>query len=128
MVISPVFVRIHVAYPLEPVLVNQNPSMANPGSIQPALRRQAAVLLIRFQHRQKRLLRDLDLAHLLHAFLAGGLLGPQLAFAGDVAAVALGRHVLAHRGDGFPRDDPACRSRPGWRSRTGGDRFRCAAS
>ena len=39
------------------------------------------LLLIRFQHRQKRLLRNLDLAHLLHAFLARGLLGPQLAFA-----------------------------------------------
>src|SRR5438477_395244 len=63
--------------------------------------------LIRLQHRQKRLLRDLHLAHLFHALFAGGLLGPQLALAGDVAAVALGGDVLAHGGDGLAGDDAA---------------------
>src|SRR5262249_27539159 len=38
---------------------------------------------------------------------AGRLLGPELALAGDVAAVALGRHVFLDRGDGFPSDHPA---------------------
>src|SRR5205809_405590 len=60
-------------------------------------------LLVRLQHGQKRLLRDLDLADLLHALLARGLLGPQLALARDVAAVTLRRHVLLHRRDVLPR-------------------------
>ncbi len=42
--------------------------------------------------------------HLLFPFL---LLLEQLALAGDVAAVALGGDVLAHRGDGFAGDDLA---------------------
>ncbi len=68
---------------------------------------QILISLIRLQHRQKRFLGDADLAHLLHAFLAFGLLGQKLAFAGDVAALALGGHVFADRRDGFTSDDPA---------------------
>src|SRR5450755_4914737 len=51
------------------------------------------------QHREKSLLRNLDLADLFHALLAGLLLLEQLALARDVAAVAFGQHVLAHRLD-----------------------------
>src|SRR5215510_12828621 len=47
---------------------------------------------------QEGLLRHFHLAHLLLE---------ELALARDVAAVALGGHVLAHGLDGFPRDDPA---------------------
>src|SRR5262249_33152212 len=64
-------------------------------------------VLVRPQPRQNRLLRDLHLPHLLHALLARRLLGPQLALAGDVAAVALRRHVLAHRRDRLAGDHPA---------------------
>src|SRR3954453_8426846 len=49
------------------------------------------------EHRQERLLGHLDPADLLHALLAFLLLLEQLALARDVAAVALGDHVLAHR-------------------------------
>ena len=47
------------------------------------------------EHRQERLLRDFDFAELLHPFLAFFLLSQQFAFAGDVAAVAFGGHVLS---------------------------------
>src|SRR3546814_6700626 len=45
-------------------------------------------------------LRDLHVADLAHALLAGLLLFQQLPLAGDIAAVALRRHVLAQGGDG----------------------------
>src|SRR5687768_12955842 len=49
------------------------------------------------QHRQERLLGDLDASHALHALLAFLLLLEQLSLARDVAAVTLGEHVLAQR-------------------------------
>src|SRR5690348_3690025 len=67
----------------------------------------AALLLPYFQHRQERLLRDLDAPDALHALLAFLLLLEQLALARDVAAVALRKHVLPQRLHGFARDDPA---------------------
>src|SRR5438105_850458 len=60
--------------------------------------------LLNLQHREKRLLGDLDRADLLHALFPFALLLEQLAFAGDVAAVTLGRHVLAQRPDRLARD------------------------
>src|ERR1017187_6153621 len=51
-------------------------------------------------------LRDLDPPDGLHPPLALLLLLQQLALAGDVAAVALGQHVLAQRADVLARDDP----------------------
>src|SRR5262245_45620416 len=59
------------------------------------------------QHRQERLLRHLDPPDLFHALLSFLLFLEQLALARDVAAVALGRHVLAHRLHGLARDDAA---------------------
>src|SRR5690606_396709 len=56
------------------------------------------------QHRQERLLRDLDRANLLHPLLPLLLLLQQLPLPGDVAAVALGGHVLPQRLDRLPRD------------------------
>src|ERR1700722_1244099 len=64
-------------------------------------------LLADLQNGQKSLLRDFHLADLLHALFAGLLLLEQLALARDVAAVALGQHVLAHRLDAGARDDMA---------------------
>src|SRR3954447_17753401 len=61
--------------------------------------------LVHPEHRQEGLLRDLDRTHPLHALLALFLLLEQLALAGDVATVALGEHVLAHRAHGFACDD-----------------------
>src|SRR5690242_7941884 len=61
--------------------------------------------LVNLEHREKRFLRDLDGPDLLHALLPFLLLLEQLALARDVAAVALGRHVLAEWADRFPRDD-----------------------
>src|ERR1700675_1111168 len=63
------------------------------------------------EDRQERLLRRLDLADLLHAFLALLLFLEQLALSRDVAAVALGCDVLAHGLDGLARDDPAAYGR-----------------
>src|SRR5215510_783587 len=63
-----------------------------------------SVGLVNLQHRQERLLRDLDGSHLLHALLSFLLLLEQLALAGDVAAVALGEHVLAQWANRLPRD------------------------
>src|SRR6266545_3061906 len=63
-----------------------------------------SALARRAQHGQERLLRDLDAADALHARLARFLLSSSLALAGDVAAVALGENVLAHRPDRFAGD------------------------
>ena len=52
-------------------------------------------VLADLEYRKERLLRDIDFANPLHSLLAFFLLFEQLAFAGDVAAVALGDHVLA---------------------------------
>src|SRR5260370_5350921 len=65
----------------------------------------SARLFADLQNGQKRLLRDFNLPDLLHALLAGFLLLEQLAFARDVAAVAFGENVLAHRLDAGARDD-----------------------
>src|SRR5690349_5041536 len=51
-------------------------------------------------------LRDLDVAHLAHALLALLLLLQELLLAADVAAIALGQHVLAQRADRLARDHP----------------------
>src|SRR5580704_16143758 len=70
--------------------------------------RSAALLraLLGRQGRDEGLLRHLDPADDLHPALAFLLPLQQLALAGDVAAVALGEHVLAHRADVLPRDHP----------------------
>src|SRR5215207_4907306 len=57
------------------------------------------------QHGEKCFLRNFDAADALHALLAFLLLLEQLALARDVAAVALGEHVLAQRLDRLARDD-----------------------
>src|SRR3954464_12550606 len=57
------------------------------------------------QHREKRLLRNLNRSHLLHALLSLLLLLEKLSLARDVAAVALGKDVLAQRLDAGARDD-----------------------
>src|SRR5918993_1114728 len=67
----------------------------------------SSLLLADLQHREEGFLRNLDGPELLHALLAFLLLLEQLALAGDVAAVALGQHVLADRLDRFAGDDPA---------------------
>ena len=54
---------------------------------------------VHLQHGQKRLLRNLHRADLLHPLLPLFLLLEELALAGDVAAVALGQHVLPEGGD-----------------------------
>src|SRR5215210_7952181 len=71
----------------------------------PAARKSAPFSVPELEHREERLLRHLDAADLLHALLAFLLLLEQLALARDVAAVALGDHVLAHGLDRLARDD-----------------------
>src|SRR5262249_4844924 len=61
-------------------------------------------LSIDFPHRQNRLLRVLPLPHPLHPAFSFLLLLEELALARDVAAVALGEHVLAQRLDRLARD------------------------
>src|SRR3954452_106389 len=62
-------------------------------------------LAVEREHGQERLLGHLDRADDLHALLALLLLLEQLALARDVAAVALGEHVLALGLDGLAGDD-----------------------
>src|SRR6266849_4680513 len=59
------------------------------------------------QHGEEGLLWDLDGPHHLHALLAFLLLLEELLLARDVAAVALGEHVLALRLHGLARYDLA---------------------
>src|SRR5699024_5322603 len=63
------------------------------------------VALVGGERGDERLLRDLDGPDVLHALLALLLLLQELALARDVAAVALGQHVLAHRTDVLAGDD-----------------------
>src|SRR3954464_10149744 len=64
-----------------------------------------AIFSAEIEDREEGLLRNLDAPYLLHALLALLLLLEELALAGDVAAVALGDHVLADRLDGLAGDD-----------------------
>src|SRR5580700_6607974 len=68
--------------------------------------REASFVAADFEHRQEGLLRNFDLAKLLHPLLSLALLLQQLALAGDVSTVALGGDVLPEGGNCFPRDDP----------------------
>src|SRR5690349_960733 len=68
-------------------------------------RSQRRPLIARLEDGHERFLRNVNTADALHALFAFLLLFEQLALARDVAAVALGRHVLTHRLDRFPRDD-----------------------
>ena len=58
---------------------------------------------VRPEHGEEGLLRDLHRADPLHPALALLLLLEQLPLPGDVATVAFGQHVLAHRPHGFAR-------------------------
>src|SRR5712691_5204238 len=57
------------------------------------------------QHSEKRLLGDVHTADAFHALLAFLLLLEQLALAGDVAAVALGKDVFTHGMHRLARND-----------------------
>src|SRR5688572_33135127 len=59
------------------------------------------LFLARFEHREERLLGDVDLPNGFHAFLAFFLLLPQLALTRNVAAIAFRRNILPHRADRF---------------------------
>src|SRR5882724_12630271 len=59
------------------------------------------------QHREKRFLRNLHRTDLLHALLPFFLLIQKFALAGDIAAIAFRKHVLAQRLDVLARDDVA---------------------
>src|SRR5690606_32951811 len=65
---------------------------------------------IYLQHREERFLRDFDVANLLHALLTGLLLFQQLALTTHIAAVALGKNVLAQRLDRTARHDLPAKS------------------
>src|SRR5260370_7938394 len=59
----------------------------------------------KLEHRHESLLWNLDRTDPLHPLLSFLLLFQELAFAGDVAAVALGEHILPHRRYRLPGDD-----------------------
>src|ERR1039457_2321743 len=67
----------------------------------------AHLLLVHLEHSHECLLWNLHVAHPFHAAFAFTLLLEQLALPRDVPAVALGKHVLAHRGDSLTGDDLA---------------------
>ena len=71
----------------------------------------AELLVAHLEGRQKGFLRQFHIAHALHALFAFLLFFQQLAFAGDVAAVAFGGHVLAKGRDRFAGDDLLADSR-----------------
>src|SRR5689334_22519159 len=71
----------------------------------PAVARLLGPVVAQLEDRQERLLGHLDAADLLHALLAFLLALEQLALAADVAAVALGRDVLAVGLDRLAGDD-----------------------
>src|SRR5258707_15131500 len=60
-----------------------------------------------FEDGEKGFLRDVALADAFHALFAFFLFFEELAFAGDVAAVALGQNVFTYRRDCFARDHAA---------------------
>ena len=64
------------------------------------------LLLPNAQDRQESFLGDFNIPDHLHALLAALLLFQQLLLAGDIAAIALGQHVLAHGFDIGARDHP----------------------
>src|SRR5262245_52210143 len=68
-------------------------------------RADCSLILLHLQRGDEGLLRDLHLAELAHALLAALLLLGQLALSRDVAAVALGEHVLPERADGLAGND-----------------------
>src|ERR1700704_6563206 len=70
--------------------------------------------LVKAQHCHERLLRYLDRTDPLHPSLAFLLFFQQLSFAGDVAPVALGQHILPHRGDRLAGDHLAADRRLQW--------------
>src|SRR5205823_11204089 len=71
----------------------------------------ASTRLVKLQHRHEGFLWNLHRADPLHPPLTFFLLFEQFALAGDVAAIALGQHVLAHGGYRLPRDHLSANSR-----------------
>src|SRR5512142_471310 len=69
------------------------------------VRRACGSSIVEGQHGKERFLRDLDRPNTLHELLDFLLLLEELALAGDVAAVALRKHVLAHGPHRLARDD-----------------------
>src|SRR3989338_5184559 len=68
-------------------------------------RKDSNLIPVRPQDGQEGLLGDFHPAHGLHALLALLLLLPELALAGDVPPVTLGRDVLGHGRDGLTGQD-----------------------
>src|SRR5437660_2721143 len=64
-----------------------------------------------FEDGEEGFLRDVHLADALHAALAFFLFFEEFAFARNVAAVALGKYVLANRRNGFARNHAAANRR-----------------
>lgn len=69
--------------------------------------KESVVVAVELQHGGKGLTGQGDAAELAHLLFALLLLFQQLLLAGDIAAVALGQHVLAHGLDGLTGDDLA---------------------
>src|SRR3974390_410816 len=97
--------------PAEPWAGKTRPSIGKQASrcgwplLQAVTRSSGELIGVHFQRGDKSFLRDLDLAELAHLLFALFLLFEELALAGNVAAVAFRRHVLAQRLDGLARDD-----------------------
>ena len=66
---------------------------------------------IEFKNSHKRLLRHFNRTELTHTLFTFFLLFEELFLSGDIAALALGKYVLAHSLDGFTGDDLAAYAR-----------------
>src|SRR3954464_6784245 len=85
-----------------PALPGARSTISSPSKLRLRVRNR---LLVETQGGDECLLRDLDAANVLHALFALFLALEQLSFAADIAAVALGQHVLALGLHGLPGDD-----------------------
>src|SRR6056297_3096136 len=82
------------------------PSVGWPRRMPKSFRAYASSLTVA-EHGHEGFLADLDVADCLHSILTLFLFLQQFAFASDVTAVTLSRHILSHRGNRFSRDHSA---------------------
>ena len=103
-------VRIHIYHNVSRIglagaLGSLSFCIKKPGRLAGLFAKQRDLFFVNLQHCHKRFLRDVQTADGFHAFFAFFLFFQQFAFAGNIAAVALGDYVFAVGRNRFARDD-----------------------